>query len=343
MTDRKRSGGLITALVIGVATGLVVGGAFAYAAIPDNTGVFTACYKTGGARPGTMRMIDPSASPSSYASRCAAGEVQVSWNSGMNERGTWDTASHYNRGDVVQRSGASFVAMVGNTDVDPTVGTGSTWTLLAAQGPQGPAGNDGAQGPQGPAGANGSTILSGSGTPASTLGNVGDYYVDTTNKLLYGPKTVVCLPTCSGLWSVDVAFGDANHVYSSVTQSTLDSGPEERVAHIAIPVAGTYFVNVSALVKNQVILSQAWPLVCNLYVNYDDSLSNSIDSENTVIPPVVSLGGGQFSQTGPSSFALQGPVLYTHPGYVDVGCQQQSGTGIGFSTRISATRDGGNG
>lgn len=45
------------------------------------------------------------------------------------------------------------------------------------------------KGTTGVAGAAGSKILSGSGTPATTIGNIGDYYLDATNYLLYGPKT----------------------------------------------------------------------------------------------------------------------------------------------------------
>jgi len=52
----------------------------------------------------------------------------------------------------------------------------------------------GAQGPQGVPGASGNTILNGSGTPNNTIGNNGDFYIDTTNFLIYGPKT-------SGVWS----------------------------------------------------------------------------------------------------------------------------------------------
>ena len=43
---------------------------------------------------------------------------------------------------------------------------------------------------QGEPGADGSKILSGVGAPASSLGVVGDYYLDTAAKNLYGPKTV---------------------------------------------------------------------------------------------------------------------------------------------------------
>jgi hypothetical protein len=57
------------------------------------------------------------------------------------------------------------------------------------QGPQGATGPAGPQGPQGISGSNGNTILSGSTAPLSTQGNNGDYYLNTTTNILYGPKT----------------------------------------------------------------------------------------------------------------------------------------------------------
>ena len=66
---------------------------------------------------------------------------------------------------------------------------------LSVTGCEGPAGADGSQGtegptgPVGPAGENGSVIHAGQGAPDSGIGNPGDYYLDTQNILLYGPKT----------------------------------------------------------------------------------------------------------------------------------------------------------
>jgi hypothetical protein len=62
----------------------------------------------------------------------------------------------------------------------PLRGSGST---------QGPAGPAGPQGPQGVAGTPGSKIYSGTGAPAASLGNNGDFYLDKQSYLLYGPKT----------------------------------------------------------------------------------------------------------------------------------------------------------
>jgi hypothetical protein len=41
----------------------------------------------------------------------------------------------------------------------------------------------------------GSPVLAGSGAPTGALGNIGDLYIDTTGKLLFGPKTVGGWPT----------------------------------------------------------------------------------------------------------------------------------------------------
>jgi hypothetical protein len=58
------------------------------------------------------------------------------------------------------------------------------------------------KGPAGTAGAPGNKILNGTGVPASSLGNNGDYYLDVVNYLLYGPKT-------DGGWGAPVSFKGA--------------------------------------------------------------------------------------------------------------------------------------
>jgi len=63
-------------------------------------------------------------------------------------------------------------------------------------GPQGPAGVIGAQGP---AGADGKTVLNGATTPASGLGIVGDFYLNTATNELFGPKT-------AGGWGAGVSL-----------------------------------------------------------------------------------------------------------------------------------------
>lgn len=75
------------------------------------------------------------------------------------------------------------------------------------EGPQGPQGEQGIQGPQGEQGLqgiqgepgtdgadgtdglDGKTVLNGSGAPTDAVGAVGDFYLDTSSSMLYGPKT----------------------------------------------------------------------------------------------------------------------------------------------------------
>jgi hypothetical protein len=60
-------------------------------------------------------------------------------------------------------------------------------------GPTGPTGPTGATGATGPAGVDGTAVLNGAGVPSAGLGVDGDFYIDTTNDDIYGPKT-------SGAW-----------------------------------------------------------------------------------------------------------------------------------------------
>jgi hypothetical protein len=53
----------------------------------------------------------------------------------------------------------------------------------------GPKGEQGGKGDQGVAGPDGSTILNGTVVPANSLGENGDFYINTVTSILYGPKT----------------------------------------------------------------------------------------------------------------------------------------------------------
>ena len=57
------------------------------------------------------------------------------------------------------------------------------------KGEKGEKGNDGEKGEKGEKGNDGTQIIPGIGAPTPNLGNNGDWYIDTKNKKLYGPKT----------------------------------------------------------------------------------------------------------------------------------------------------------
>ena len=75
----------------------------------------------------------------------------------------------------------------------------------------------GATGATGATGASGNTVLSGTGIPAATLGNTGDYYLDDSDYLLYGPKTATGWGTATSLQG---PAGTANVEYSGWNYAT---------------------------------------------------------------------------------------------------------------------------
>jgi len=83
-----------------------------------------------------------------------------------NFRGTWTETARYSRGNVVSFRGASYIALVENSRVEPDTHTGD-WAVLAA------AGVPGAAGPPGPAGATGPAGPTGAAGPPGAPGAMG--------------------------------------------------------------------------------------------------------------------------------------------------------------------------
>jgi hypothetical protein len=115
-----------------------------------------------------------------------------------------DTGSQGPKGDTGAQGEIGFTGpqgakgdqgSVGNTGPQGSIGLTGPQGIKGDTGSQGPTGNTGAQGPQGdqgiqgPAGPSTNTVLYGTGAPASSLGGIGDYYLNTTTNQAYGPKT----------------------------------------------------------------------------------------------------------------------------------------------------------
>ena len=100
-----------------------------------------------------------------------------------------DSASHVLYGPKNGDAWPSGTALVG--PAGPPGGSGPAGPS-GPPGPAGPAGPPGTPGPQGVAGAG---VLNGTGAPAASLGNDGDFYLDTIASVLYGPKASGAWPT----------------------------------------------------------------------------------------------------------------------------------------------------
>lgn len=88
--------------------------------------------------------------------------------SGMDWRGNWAATTRYPAGAVVVVGNQTFVSLVGkNLNLNPTARP-DAWAPLARTG---------------------NTVRSGAGAPPAAQGVVGDYWIDTTAKRIFGPKT----------------------------------------------------------------------------------------------------------------------------------------------------------
>lgn len=154
-------------IAAGATAALVAGSTTAYAAAAgspvDGSGVIHGCW-TNAAINGSHVFVLQDAGTS-----CPKGTTAISWN---------------------QQGPAGATGPQG-----PAGPTGAAGPQGPA-GPAGPAGLQGPAGPQGQAGADGNTVLNGAGAPADTVGHDGDFYIDTTGNVLYGPKS-------GGTWPPD--------------------------------------------------------------------------------------------------------------------------------------------
>jgi hypothetical protein len=106
---------------------------------------------------------------------CSAGGIKIEIGVDVNSNGSLDA-------NEVITAQTKYVC---NGTTGATGATGPQGAA-GAQGPQGPTG---LQGIQGVDGNNGNTMLNGTNNPTSSIGNNGDFYLNTTTYVLFGPKT----------------------------------------------------------------------------------------------------------------------------------------------------------
>lgn len=131
-----------------------------------------------------------------------------------------DPTHDYMGGQVIGYAGTSLVV-----DVTQVSGNGvhTDWNIMIS-GPTGVAGEAGAIGADGAAGAPGNdgaagtagrTILSGAGAPGGGTGADGDFYVDLTNKVFYGPKA-------AGAWGAGFSMVGTGAILATVVTTEGD-------------------------------------------------------------------------------------------------------------------------
>ena len=175
----KRSAIVLISAASGIA--LLAGGATAGAAVAgpiDGSGVIHGCW-TNAALNGSHVFVLQDA-----GTNCPRGTTAISWNQTGPQGPPGPQGSQGNAGPQGSPGATGAQGPKGDTGAQGTAGPA---------GAAGATGATGATGPAGPAGADGNTVLNGTGAPAASLGNDGDFYLDTAADVLYGPKA-------SGTW-----------------------------------------------------------------------------------------------------------------------------------------------
>lgn len=184
----------------------------------------------------------------------------------------------------------------------------------------------------GPAGAAGNTVLNGKGAPSTTIGNVGDFYLETSNHTIFGPATRTCSPLpCHTIWGTGTSLvgpkGQGN-VFDTTTSGVPDpNGQSERVLTQTLAGEGDYLVIGELDGSTQSDLSNSsWS--CDLVAANPGGTTVVLDSE-------VQTGNGE-----PSEIHLQGVVSLAAGGVVGINCGEDAAKSINdelFNVHIDST------
>jgi len=126
--------------------------------------------------------------------------------------------------------------------------TGGAWPTSGTS-LVGPAGENGVDGANGTDGINGKSILNGTSAPTANVGVTGDFYLDTTSEVLYGPKAGGVWPTSgTSLVGPKGTTGSAGATGPAGVGYDFQTATGNPVS-VALP-AGTYFVDVEFAVTD---------------------------------------------------------------------------------------------
>lgn len=112
-------------------------------------------------------------------------------------------------------------------------------------------------------GARGNGVLNGVGSPSSSLGENGDFYIDTSTNKMYGPKT-------GGAWGVPVNLG-GTYVHTQGVASTtwtINHNLEYYPSIEVVDSAGTVVIgNYTYVNVNTIIATFASPFAGKAYLS----------------------------------------------------------------------------
>jgi hypothetical protein len=129
---------------------------------------------------------------------------------------------------------------------------------------QGPPGPPGPQGERGEKGDSGSAVLYGPNDPTNVIGNEGDFYVNTTTHMMFGPKAATWPPGFSligpqGPQGIQGIQGDVGpQGIQGIPGNTVLYGPADPVAGTGID--GNFYINTNTHFMFGPKAAGAWPV-----------------------------------------------------------------------------------
>ena len=186
----------------------------------------------------------------------------------------------------------------------------------------------------------GNTILNGSGSPTGSIGGFGDYYLDTTHHVLYGPATHPCLPLpCHTSWGNGVSLvGPRGPAGGGAIVASEQAAPttfgwvaltgnvgKEVVGLTKIP-AGSYLLLAKVTVGNADKSIQN--AECELDAGTSPTSMEAVDSSDAYMP-AQSAGVFQGQPFGNrETESLQGSWTFNGPGYATLSCGSDDGVAL---------------
>ena len=188
-------------------------------------------------------------------------------------------------------------------------GWGKPVTLKGADGEKG---NDGAKGEKREKGNDGTQIIPGIGAPTPSIGNNGDWYIDTKNKKLYGPKTQ------NGWGDEGILLGNEDSVSSLRGNYILDKSGTILFEWLSIETTAVDMQSDPELQNVTIIAKRAFKngslesivLPNNLTKIGKEAFYNNYLTSVTIPSSVTSIGAGAFESNRPASNRLTSVTIH---------------------------------
>lgn len=223
-------------MLAGLALGAALAGGVAWATIPADNGLYTACKLKA---TGTIRLIDPSGPSSSLLSRCTSLETQITWNQN-GQKGDPGPAGARGADGIDGKDGLpgadGLAGVKGETGVAGAAGADGAKGERGERGEQGEQGATGPQGPPGTPGGGAVSLTSLDGSPCGAVGGVqGVTKVTYTTALDSDAVSITCEHPVARM-TLQVALSSRNEVWNC-------SGPFGPTAYCSNQATGTVAVS----------------------------------------------------------------------------------------------------